>query len=279
MDYLDFNIEKRSLESIFVDFIKKEKMINLLAVKAIYFHEMNRTRRTILQSIISPILSTSLYFIIFGSAIGSRIKEIDGVTYGMFIVPGLLMLNLLTQSVSNGSFSTYFPKFNGTIFELQAAPISGVEMIIGFVGATATKSILLGLLIIATASFFIDLNILHPLLMVFFLLMTAITFSLFGFVIGLWADNFEKLSLIPLIVITPLVFLGGSFYSINMLPEIWQKISLLNPVLYLVSGFKYSFYEISDVSIWTSIITILLILLILIVITLLIFKKGYNLRN
>ena len=254
-------------------------MINLLAVKAIYFHEMNRTRRTILQSIISPIISTSLYFIIFGSAIGSRIKEIDGVTYGMFIVPGLLMLNLLTQSVSNGSFSTYFPKFNGTIFELQAAPISGVEMIIGFVGATATKSILLGLLIIATASFFIDLNILHPLLMVFFLLMTAITFSLFGFVIGLWADNFEKLSLIPLIVITPLVFLGGSFYSINMLPEIWQKISLLNPVLYLVSGFKYSFYEISDVSIWTSIITILLILLILIVITLLIFKKGYNLRN
>ena len=168
-------------------------MINLLAVKAIYFHEMNRTRRTILQSIISPILSTSLYFIIFGSAIGSRIKEIDGVTYGMFIVPGLLMLNLLTQSVSNGSFSTYFPKFNGTIFELQAAPISGVEMIIGFVGATATKSILLGGLIIATASFFIDLNILHPLLMVFFLLMTAITFSLFGFVIGLWADNFEKL--------------------------------------------------------------------------------------
>ena len=186
-------------------------MINLLAVKAIYFHEMNRTKRTILQSIISPILSTSLYFIIFGSAIGSRIKEIDGVTYGMFIVPGLLMLNLLTQSVSNGSFSTYFPKFNGTIFELQAAPISGVEMIIGFVGATATKSILLGLLIIATASFFIDLNILHPFLMVFFLLMTAITFSLFGFVIGLWADNFEKLSLIPLIVITPLVFLGGSF--------------------------------------------------------------------
>ena len=173
-------------------------MINLLAVKAIYFHEMNRTRRTILQSIISPILSTSLYFIIFGSAIGSRIKEIDGVTYGMFIVPGLLMLNLLTQSVSNGSFSTYFPKFNGTIFELQAAPISGLETIIGFVGATATKSILLGLLIIATASFFIDLNILHPLLMVFFLLMTAITFSLFGFLIGLWADNFEKLSLIPL---------------------------------------------------------------------------------
>lgn len=254
-------------------------MINYLAIKAIYLHEMNRTRRTILQSIISPILSTSLYFIIFGSAIGSRIKEIDGVTYGMFIVPGLLMLNILTQSVSNGSFSTYFPKFNGTIYELQAAPISGVEMISGFVGATATKSIILGILIIATASFFIDLNVAHPFLMIFFLIMTSITFSLFGFIIGLWADNFEKLSLIPLIVITPLVFLGGSFYSISMLPDIWQKISLLNPVLYLVSGFKYSFYEISDVSITTSISTIILIFIILIFITLLIFKKGYNLRN
>jgi ABC-2 type transport system permease protein len=254
-------------------------MINYLAIKAIYFHEMNRTRRTILQSIISPILSTSLYFIIFGSAIGSRIKEIDGVTYGMFIVPGLLMLNILTQSVSNGSFSTYFPKFNGTIYELQAAPISGVEMIIGFVGATATKSIILGTLIILTASFFIDLNVAHPFLMVFFLIMTSITFSLFGFIIGLWANNFEKLSLIPLIVITPLVFLGGSFYSISMLPDIWQKISLFNPVLYLVSGFKYSFYEISDVSIFTSISTIVVIFMILMFITLLIFKKGYNLRD
>ena len=254
-------------------------MINYLAIKAIYFHEMNRTRRTILQSIISPILSTSLYFIIFGSAIGSRIKEIDGVTYGMFIVPGLLMLNILTQSVSNGSFSTYFPKFNGTIYELQAAPISGIEMIIGFVGATATKSIILGTLIILTASFFIDLNVAHPFLMVFFLIMTSITFSLFGFIIGLWANNFEKLSLIPLIVITPLVFLGGSFYSISMLPDIWQKISLFNPVLYLVSGFKYSFYEISDVSIFTSISTIVLIFMILMLITLLIFKKGYNLRD
>ena len=254
-------------------------MINYLAIKAIYFHEMNRTRRTILQSIISPILSTSLYFIIFGSAIGSRIKEIDGVTYGMFIVPGLLMLNILTQSVSNGSFSTYFPKFNGTIYELQAAPISGIEMIIGFVGATSTKSIILGTLIILTASFFIELNVAHPFLMVFFLIMTSITFSLFGFIIGLWANNFEKLSLIPLIVITPLVFLGGSFYSISMLPDIWQKISLFNPVLYLVSGFKYSFYEISDVSIFTSISTIVLIFMILMFITLLIFKKGYNLRD
>lgn len=254
-------------------------MINYKAISAIYFHEMNRTKRTIFQSIVSPILTTSLYFIIFGSAIGSRIKEIDGVSYGMYIVPGLLMLNLLTQSVSNGSFSTFFPKFNGTIFELQAAPISGIEMIIGFVGATASKSIILGFLIIATSSFFINLTVAHPILMIFFLILTAISFSLFGFIIGIWADNFEKLSLIPLIIITPLVFLGGSFYSISMLPAIWQKISLFNPVLYLVSGFKYSFYEISDVSVFTSIITIMLILFSCILLTLLIFKKGYNLRN
>ena len=254
-------------------------MINYRAIIAIYLHEMNRTRRTVFQSVVSPILTTSLYFIIFGSAIGSRIKEIDGVSYGMYIVPGLLMLNLLTQSVSNGSFSTFFPKFNGTIFELQAAPITGFEMIVGFVGATATKSIILGLLIIFTSSFFIDLKVAHPGLMIFFLILTALSFSLFGFIIGIWADNFEKLSLIPLIIITPLVFLGGSFYSISMLPVIWQKVSLLNPVLYLVSGFKYSFYEISDVSITTSILTILLILAICSSLTLLIFKKGYNLRN
>ena len=254
-------------------------MINYRAILAIYFHEMNRTKRTIFQSIISPILTTSLYFIIFGSAIGSRIKEIDGVSYGMYIVPGLLMLNLLTQSISNGSFSTFFPKFNGTIFELQAAPISGLEMIFGFVGATATKSIFLGTLIILTSSFFIELQIIHPFLVIFFLVITSITFSLFGFIIGIWADNFEKLSLIPLIVVTPLVFLGGSFYSISMLPDLWQKISLLNPVLYLVSGFKYSFYEISDVSLLTSLITIFVILLICLFLTLLIFKKGYNLRS
>ena len=254
-------------------------MINFKAVIAIYFHEIERTKRTIFQSIISPILTTSLYFIIFGSAIGSRIKEIDGVSYGMYIVPGLLMLNLLTQSISNGSFSTFFPKFNGTIYELQAAPISGIEMILGFVGATASKSLLLGTLIIITSSFFIDLNIAHPFLMIFFLLITSITFSMFGFIIGLWADNFEKLTLIPLIIVTPLVFLGGSFYSINMLPEFWQKISLLNPVLYLVSGVKYSFYEISDVSILTSIITILIKLLLCILFIVYIFVKGYNLRN
>ena len=254
-------------------------MINYRAIIAIYLHEMNRTKRTIFQSIISPIISTSLYFIIFGSAIGSRITHIDGISYGMFIVPGLIMLNLLTQSISNGSFSTFFPKFNGTIFELQAAPISGFEMILGFVGATASKSILLGTLIIITSSFFIDLKIAHPTLMIFFLLLTSISFSLLGFIIGLWADNFEKLSLIPLIIITPLVFLGGSFYSISMLPDIWQKISLFNPVLYLVSGLKFSFYEISDVSLLTSVTTILFILFVCIMITLIIFKKGYNLRN
>ena len=254
-------------------------MINHRAVLAIYLHEMNRTKRTIFQSIISPILTTSLYFIIFGSAIGSRITHIDGISYGMFIVPGLIMLNLLTQSISNGSFSIFFPKFNGTMFELQAAPISGLEMILGFVGATASKSLLLGTLIIITSSFFIDLKIAHPALMIFFLILTSISFSLLGFIIGLWADNFEKLSLIPLIIITPLVFLGGSFYSISMLPDIWQKISLLNPILYLVSGLKFSFYEISDVSLLTSVITILLILFACIVITLIIFNRGYNLRN
>tara|TARA_Y100001954_G_C15789575_1_gene594330 strand:+ start:492 stop:1256 length:765 start_codon:yes stop_codon:yes gene_type:complete len=254
-------------------------MINKQAIKSIYFHEMNRTKRTIFQSILSPILTTSLYFIIFGSAIGSRITEIDGVTYGMFIVPGLIILNILTQSISNGSFSTFFPKFNGTIFELQAAPISGIEMIFGFVGATATKSIILGTLIIITASFFIDLTIAHPLLMIFFLITTSLTFSFLGFIIGIWADNFEQLSLIPLIIVTPLVFLGGSFYSISMLPDIWKNISLLNPVLYLVSGFKYSFYEISDVSLLTSLITITLMLFSCIVITYIIFKKGYNLRD
>lgn len=254
-------------------------MINYRAVKAIYFHEINRTKRTVFQSIVSPILSTSLYFIIFGSAIGSRITHIDGISYGMFIVPGLIMLNILTQSVSNGSFSTFFPKFNGTIFELQAAPISGLEMIMGFVGATATKSILLGVLIILTSSFFINLEVAHPFLMIFFLILTSISFSLFGFIIGLWAGNFEKLTLIPLIIITPLVFLGGSFYSISMLPDLWQKISLFNPVLYLVSGLKYSFYEISDVSLFTSIATIIVILALCILITLVIFKKGYNLRN
>ncbi len=253
--------------------------MNWQAIKAIYLHEMDRTRRTIFQSIFSPIISTSLYFVVFGSAIGSRISHVDGVSYGSFIVPGLIMLSLLTQSISNGSFSIFFPKFNGTIYELLAAPISAIEIIIGFVGATATKSVFLGLIIIGTANFFVPITILHPFLVIFFLILTAVTFSLFGFIIGIWADNFEKLQLIPLIIITPLVFLGGSFYSINMLPTFWQKISMLNPVLYLISGFKWSFYEISDVSIITSIVTMLLILTVCLIITIIIFVKGYNLKN
>ncbi len=253
--------------------------MNWQAIKSIFIHEMDRTKRTIFQSILSPILSTSLYFIVFGSAIGSKITEVDGISYGSFIVPGLIMLSLLTQSISNGSFSIFFPKFNGTIYELLAAPISGLEIILGFVGATATKSMILGLLIIITATFFVQIEIAHPIVMIFFLIMTSVTFSLFGFIIGIWADNFEKLQLIPLIIITPLVFLGGSFYSINMLPEFWQKVSLFNPVLYLVSGFRWSFYEVSDVDITISVVTILFIFSICIAITLFIFKKGYNLRN
>ena len=234
--------------------------MNYYGVKAIYLHEMDRMRRTLFQSLVSPLISTSLYFIVFGSAIGSRITEVDGVAYGSFIVPGMIMLTLLTQSISNASFGIYFPKFTGTIYELLAAPISSFEIILGFVGAAATKSLIIGCVIIATAGMFVDLNIAHPLVMMFFLIFTAVTFSLFGFIIGFWADNFEKLQLIPILVITPLVFLGGSFYSINMLPEFWQKVSLFNPVLYLVSGFRWSFYEIADVNILTSLVTMLFIL-------------------
>jgi len=249
------------------------------AVRAMYLHEMDRTRRTILQSILAPVISTSLYFIVFGSAIGSRITEIEGVNYGSFIVPGLIMLTLLTQSISNASFGIYFPKFTGTIYELLAAPISSFEIILGFVGAAATKSIIVGTIIIFTASLFVDLYIAHPFIMVIILILTSLTFSLFGFIIGIWADNFEKLQLIPLLVITPLVFLGGSFYSIDMLPEFWQKISLLNPVLYLVSGFRWSFYEIADVNIWISFIIILIILLSCLLIISWIFAIGYKIKK
>jgi len=249
------------------------------AVRAMYFHEMDRTRRTILQSILAPVISTSLYFIVFGSAIGSRITEIEGVKYGSFIVPGLIMLTLLTQSISNASFGIYFPKFTGTIYELLAAPISSFEIILGFVGAAATKSIIVGTIIIFTASLFVDIYIAHPFIMVIILILTSLTFSLFGFIIGIWADNFEKLQLIPLLVITPLVFLGGSFYSIDMLPEFWQKISLLNPVLYLVSGFRWSFYEIADVNIWISFIIILIILLSCLLIISWIFAIGYKIKK
>ena len=253
--------------------------MNIQGVKAIYLHEMDRMRRTLFQSIASPLISTSLYFVVFGSAIGSRITEVGGINYGSFIVPGMIMLTLLTQSISNSSFGIYFPKFTGTIYELLAAPLSSFEIILGFVGAAATKSIIIGIIIIITANLFVDLSIAHPFVMIIFLFLTAITFSLFGFIIGYWADNFEKLQLIPILVITPLVFLGGSFYSIDMLPLFWQKISLLNPVLYLVSGFRWSFYEIADVSIWTSISTIFIILFTCIGIIYFSFEKGYKIKD
>ena len=253
--------------------------MNFQGIKAIYLHEMDRMRRTLFQSIVSPLISTSLYFVVFGSAIGSRITEVGGINYGSFIVPGMIMLTLLTQSISNASFGIYFPKFTGTIYELLAAPLSSFEIILGFVGAAATKSLIIGIVIILTANIFVDFTIAHPFIMFLFLILTAITFSLFGFIIGFWADNFEKLQLIPILVITPLVFLGGSFYSIDMLPDFWQKISLLNPVLYLVSGFRWSFYEISDVSIWTSIATIILILTSCILIIYFTFEKGYKIKD
>ncbi|PPR48942.1 MAG: Inner membrane transport permease YadH [Alphaproteobacteria bacterium MarineAlpha5_Bin5] len=253
--------------------------MNWYGLKAIYFHEMDRMRRTLFQSIVSPIISTSLYFVVFGSAIGSRITEIDGVSYGSFIVPGMIMLTILTQSISNASFGIFFPKFTNTVYELLAAPLSSFEIILGFVGAAATKSLIIGCIIIGTANIFVDLHILHPFIMIFFLILTSVTFSLFGFMIGVWADNFEKLQLIPILIITPLVFLGGSFYSINMLPEFWQKVSLLNPVLYLVSGFRWSFYEIADVSIYTSLITILVFLFSCLGILIYSFAKGYKIKN
>ena len=253
--------------------------MNWYGLKAIYFHEMDRMRRTLFQSLVAPVISTSLYFIVFGSAIGSRITEIEGVSYGSFIVPGMIMLTILTQSISNASFGIFFPKFTNTIFEILAAPLSSFEIILGFVGAAATKSLIIGCVIITTANFFVEMNITHPFVMIFFLFLTSITFAMFGFIIGLWADNFEKLQLIPILIITPLVFLGGSFYSINMLPEFWQKVSLLNPVLYLVSGFRWSFYEIADVSIYTSLITILLFLISCLVVITVSFAKGYKIKN
>ena len=253
--------------------------MNWYGLKAIYYHEMDRMRRTLFQSLISPIISTSLYFVVFGSAIGSRITEINGVSYGSFIVPGMIMLTILTQSISNASFGIFFPKFTNTVYELLAAPLSSFEIIIGFVGAAATKSLIIGCIIIATAGIFVDLNVEHPFIMIFFLVLTSVTFALFGFMIGIWADNFEKLQLIPILIITPLVFLGGSFYSIDMLPEFWQKVSLLNPVLYLVSGFRWSFYEIADVSIFTSLITIFFFLFSCLAIIIYSFSKGYKIKN
>ncbi|MCW8876558.1 MAG: ABC transporter permease [Kangiellaceae bacterium] len=253
--------------------------MNFYAIAAIYKFEMARTFRTLMQSIASPVLSTSLYFIVFGAAIGSRMGDIDGVGYGAFIIPGLVMLSLLNESISNASFGIFFPKFSGTIYEVLSAPISFVEILFGYVGAAATKSILLGLLILFTASFFVDYQIMHPLWMLCFLVLTAVTFSLFGFIIGIWADNFQKLQVIPLMVITPLTFLGGSFYSISMLPPLWQKITLFNPVVYLINGFRWSFYGVADLDFRVSLGMTFLFMLTCILIIAWIFKSGYRLRQ
>ncbi len=253
--------------------------MNWYALRAIYAQEMARTRRTLLQSIVAPVLSTSLYFVVFGAAIGHRISEIDGVNYGSFLVPGLIMLTLLTQSVSNASFGIYFPKFTGTIYEILSAPISHMETMVGFVGAAATKSILLAVIILATATLFVPVRIDHPAWMLLFLFLTAITFSLFGFILGIWADGFEKLQLVPLLVVTPLTFLGGSFYSIDMLPPVWQTITLFNPAVYLISGFRWSFYSISDVNVGVSLAMTLAFLLVCLGVTAWIFRTGYRLKN
>lgn len=254
-------------------------MINYLAIRAIYNFEMSRTFRTIGQSIASPVISTCLYFVVFGSAIGSRISDIDGISYGAFIVPGLIMMTVLTQSISNASFGIYFPRFSGTIYEILSAPISYIEILLGYVGAAATKSILVGTIILLTSGFFVPLEIKHPFWMFGFLVLTSFTFSLFGFIIGIWADGFEKLQIIPLLIVTPLAFLGGSFYSIKMLPPLWQKISLLNPVVYLISGFRWSFYGSADIGIEISLLMILLFLSTCIFIVARIFKTGYRLKQ
>jgi ABC-2 type transport system permease protein len=254
-------------------------MINLGAIRTIYVFEMARTARTVLQSVVAPVISTSLYFIVFGSAIGSRIDEIDGVSYGAFIVPGLIMLSLLTQSISNASIAIYFPKFIGTIYEILSAPVSYLEIVISYVGAASTKSVILGLIILATAGFFVPLRVDHPLLMILFMVLTAVTFSLFGFIIGIWADGFEKLQIVPLLIVTPLTFLGGSFYSIHMLPPFWQAVTLANPVVYLVSGFRYAFYGVSDVSVGISLGMTVLFLLVCLAIVAWIFRTGYRLKT
>jgi len=253
--------------------------MNLHAVRAIYLFEMARTWRTLMQSVLSPVLSTSLYFVVFGAAIGSRIAEVDGVSYGAFIVPGLIMLSLLTQSIANASFGIYFPRFVGTIYELLSAPVSPLEIVLGYVGAAATKSMILGLIILATAALFVPLSIAHPFWMLAFLILTAVTFSLFGFIIGVWADSFEKLQVIPLLIITPLTFLGGSFYSVNMLPPVWQTISMFNPVVYLISGFRWSFYEVSDVSVGISLAMTLAFLALCLATVWWIFRTGYRLKT
>jgi ABC-2 type transport system permease protein len=253
--------------------------VNFHAIRAIYKFEMARTWRTLLQSIVSPVISTSLYFVVFGAAIGSRITAIDGVSYGAFIVPGLIMLSLLTQSISNASFGIFFPKFTGTIYELLSAPVSSLEIVISYVGAAATKSIILGVIILATAGLFVPLEIEHPLWMLAFLVLTAVTFSLFGFILGIWADGFERLQIVPLLIITPLIFLGGSFYSVDMLPPFWQTVTLFNPVVYLISGFRWSFYGIADVSVGVSLAMTIVFLAICLAIVWWIFKTGYRLKT
>ncbi|MFT6431140.1 MAG: ABC-2 type transport system permease protein [Halopseudomonas sp.] len=252
--------------------------MNVYGIKAIYQFEMNRMRRTLLQSVASPVISTSLYFVVFGAAIGSRMAEVDGVGYGAFIIPGLIMLMLLNESISNASFGIYMPKFTGTIYEVLSAPVSPAEIVVGYVGAAATKSVILGLLILVTARIFVPYEIQHPVWMLCFLVLTAVTFSLFGFIIGVWADGFEKLQIIPLMIVTPLAFLGGSFYSISMLPPIWQTITLFNPVVYLISGFRWSFYGVADVHIAISLAMTLVFLFVCLGIVGWIFKTGYRLK-
>jgi ABC-2 type transport system permease protein len=253
--------------------------MNFHAIRAIYVFEMARTFRTILQSIVTPVISTSLYFVVFGAAIGSRITDIDGVSYGAFIVPGLIMLSLLTQSISNASFGIFFPKFTGTIYELLSAPVSYVEIVISYVGAAATKSMILGLIILGTSGLFVPLEVQHPLWMLAFLVLTAITFSLFGFLLGIWAEGFEKLQLVPFLIITPLIFLGGSFYSVDMLPPFWQTVTLFNPVVYLISGFRWSFYGVADVSVVLSLGMTVFFLAVCLTAVWWIFKTGYRLKT
>jgi len=253
--------------------------MNVYAIRAIYYFEMARTFRTLMQSIASPVLSTSLYFVVFGAAIGSRMGDIDGVSYGAFIIPGLIMLALLSESISNASFGIYMPKWSGTIYELLSAPVSFVEVVLGYVGAAATKSVMLGVLILATARLFVDYEIAHPLWMLCFLALTSVTFSLFGFIIGIWADGFEKLQIVPMLIVTPLTFLGGSFYSIGMLPPLWQKITLFNPVVYLISGFRWSFYGIADVSVAVSVGMTLVFMALCLAAVWWIFRTGYRLKN
>ncbi len=253
--------------------------MNVYAIKALYIFEMARFWRTLLQSVLAPVLATSLYFIVFGSAIGSRMIEIDGISYGAFIVPGLIMLSLLSESISNASFGIYFPKFTGTIYELLSAPVAAMEIVIGYVGAAATKSVIIGLIILATARLFVPLEVQHPLIMVLFLVLTAVTFSLFGFIIGIWADGFEKLQLVPMLIVMPLTFLGGSFYSIDMLPPFWRTLTLFNPVVYLISGFRWSFYGIADVGVGISLVMTFAFLALCLIAVWWIFRTGYWLKT